>query len=515
MLASATGSSKSEAGSRGRGVAGVGTLVEQSLSLILGKLAAVLALVAANGFFVAAEFALVGVRRSRIDELVAHGQRRAALLRRAVENLDANLAATQLGVTISSLGLGWIGEPALARLVEPIFGGLGALAETASHAVAVGVAFCIITVFHIVLGELAPKSFALQRPESTALWIVRPLSLFLAFFRPVIFLLNGLGNAVIRSCGLEPGNAEGRLHSTEELKLLVAASKNAGLVQQAQQEVVERAFGMGERRVRTIMTPRHDIYWIDADGTPEGMLQGVRGSRHEQIVVAKGTLDRVVGVLRKQDLLDLHLDGKLLADHDGGGSDHLLAVLREPLIVHDGATVLQVLETFRNRPVQMALIVDEYGALRGVVTQTDLLEALAGEIKDDDELDVIRLKDGSFMVDATMAIQDAFEQLGIAKVPDDQSEYRTLAGFILRRLGHIPAKAEQFEWNTDGDVRRFEVVELDNHRIDKVIVSVVQPPPCSVAACAGSPTRHEEKTAPEPLNVDTTSPACPDRPPGP
>ena len=485
--------------------------MDQSPSLILGKLAAVLALVTANGFFVAAEFALVGIRHSRIDELVASGQARARLLRRMVDNLDANLAATQLGVTISSLGLGWIGEPALARLIEPLFG-FGALAETISHAVAVGVAFCIITVFHIVLGELAPKSFALQRPERTALWIVRPLSLFLSFFGPAIFLLNGLGNAVVRMCGLEPGNAEGRLHSTEELKLLVAASRNAGLVQQAQQDVVERAFGMGERRIRTIMTPRHDIYWIDANGTPEVMLQGVRGSRHEQVVVAKGTLDQVVGVLRKQDLLDLYLDGKLLLERDGGGSDHLLALMREPLIVHDGATVLQVLETFRNRPIQMALIVDEYGALRGVVTQTDLLEALAGEIKDDDELDVIRREDGSFLVDATMAIQDAFEQLGIAKVPDDYSEYRTLAGFILRRLGHIPAKGEQFEWATDGDVRRFEVIDLDGHRIDKVIVTIAQPQPDSVSATAEiPPLQREEPMAHGLLKPGAPTFALPDR----
>ena len=461
--------------------------MDQDLSIVLGKVLAVLALVAANGFFVAAEFALVGTRQSRIDELVAQGQARAKLLRRAVDNLDASLAATQFGVTISSLGLGWIGEPALARLIEPAFGSLGGAAAAASHAVAGTVAFCIITVFHIVLGELAPKSFALQRPERTALWIVRPLSLFLALFRPVIFLLNGLGNVVIRLFGLEPGSAEGRLHSTDELKLLVAASRDAGLVQQAQQEVVERAFGMGERRVRTIMTPRHDIYWIDANGSAEAMLQGVRNSRHDQVVVAKGTLDHVTGVLRKQDLLDLHLDGKPLLDR-GGDAAALLATVQEPLVVHDGATVLQVLEIFRNRPVQMALVVDEYGAFRGVVTQTDLLEALAGEIDDGDELDVVRRDDGSFLVDATISIQDAFEQLGIAKVPDDYSEYRTLAGFVLKRLGHIPTVNERFEWDTDGDVRRFEVVDLDGHRIDKVIVSGVKQPsshPASSEAIVG------------------------------
>ena len=489
-------------------------LVDQSLSLTLGKLAAVLGLVAANGFFVAAEFSLVGVRRSRIDELVANGRPRAVFLRRAIDNLEANLAATQLGVTISSLGLGWIGEPALARLVEPVFGGLGAFAETASHSVAVGVAFCIITVFHIVLGELAPKSLALQLPERTALWIVRPLSLFLALFRPVIFLLNGLGNTIVRACGLEPGNAEGRLHSTEELKLLVAASRDAGLVQRAQQEVVERAFGMGERRVRTIMTPRHDIYWIDANGTPEAMLRGVRASRHEQVVVAKGTLDQVLGLLRKQDLLDLHLDGGMLLDEEVGDSGHLLAVMREPLVVHDGATVLQVLETFRNRPIQMALIVDEYGALRGVVTQTDLLEALAGDINENEELDLVKREDGSFLVDATMAIQDAFEQLGIAKVPDDYSEYRTLAGFVLRRLGHIPAAGEQFDWNTDGDVRRFEVVDLDGYRIDKVIVSNVRAKEAPCSATIGRPLDHEQSVEKGPSSLDAPILASPDQAPG-
>ena len=148
----------------------------------------------------------------------------------------------------------------------------------------------------------------------------------------------GLGNAVVRACGLEPGNAEGRLHFTKESKLLVAASRNAGLVEQAQQEVVERAFGTGERRIRTIMTPRHDIYWVDTNGSAEAMLKGIRGGRHEQIVVAKGALDQVVGVLRKQDLLDLHLDGKLLPDMNGGSD--LLADVRDLLVVHDGATVL-------------------------------------------------------------------------------------------------------------------------------------------------------------------------------
>ncbi len=466
-------------------------MMDEGLPVVVGKLLAVLGLVAANGFFVAAEFSLVGVRRSRVEELAAQGNAGATVLRRAVDNLDSNLAATQLGVTISSLGLGWIGEPALAHLIEPAFAVLGAFAAAVAHAVAVVVAFIIITVFHIVLGELAPKSLALQRPERVALWIVRPLSLFLAVFRPAILVLNGLGNAVVRLAGLEPGHAEGRLHSTEELKLLVAASKDGGLVQLAQQEVVERAFGMGERRVRAIMTPRHDVYWINADDTPDTLLRAIRQSRHEQVVVARGTLDKVVGVLRKQDLLDLHLDGKLpqvgAGDAGGQASEALLSAVREALVVHDGATILQVLETFKNRPVQMALIVDEYGAFRGVVTQTDLLEALAGEIPDaDDEAAVTRHEDGSFLVDATLSIQDTFDHLGIGKVPQDGAEYRTLAGFMLSRLGRIPAAGDHFEWDGAGDARRFEVVDMDGHRVDKVLVSKVNRPGVAPAEVAAS-----------------------------
>ena len=450
--------------------------MDESYLVIAGKLLAVLGLVAANGFFVAAEFSLVGVRRSRVEEMVAQGKSGAELLRRSVDNLDSNLAATQFGITISSLALGWIGEPALARLIEPALLGLGDFASAGAHAIAVGVAFALITVFHIVLGELAPKSVALQRPERTALWVVRPLGLFLMLFRPAIFVLNGLGNAVVRLCGLEPGHAEDRLHSTEELKLLVAASREAGLVQQAQQEVVERAFGLGERRVRAIMTPRNDVYWIDANGTSEALLHGVRHSRHEQVVVARGSLDKVLGVLRKQDLLDLHLDGKL----SPGDSAGLLTAVREPMVVHDGATVLQVLETFKDRPVQMALIVDEYGALRGVVTQTDLLEALAGDITvTEDEQAVVRRDDGSFLVDATLPIQDTFDQLGIGMVPESRGEYRTLAGFILSRFGRIPVTGDHFDWDAAGDVRRFEVVDMDEHRVDKVLVTKAGAPAAS------------------------------------
>ncbi len=438
---------------------------------VLGKLLAVFGLVAANGFFVASEFALVGIRRTRIDELVAQGNRTARLLQRAVTGLDDSLAATQLGVTVSSLALGWIGESTLADLLEPALSILGRAAAASAHVIAVGCAFAVITVFHIVLGELVPKSLALQRPEPTALWIVRPLGLFLTLFRPGILLLNGLGGGIMRLLGLERSGEDNRLHSTEELKLLVAASRSAGLVDQAQQDVVERAFAMGNRRVRAIMTPRHDIDWVDADGTIQDILRGIRHGRHEQIVVAKGTLDDVVGILRKHDLLDMHLDGKLPTEDSEDGRAALLRAVRAPLIVHDGATVTQVLEMFKQRLVQMGLIYDEYGALRGVVTQADLLEALAGEIVDtDDDTAVIRREDGSYLADGARPFQDVFMQVGISAIPADAGEYRTLAGFVLARLGRIPVSGDEVDCEIDGRAWRFGVAQMDGRRIDEVSV---------------------------------------------
>src|SRR5262245_20524975 len=246
-------------------------------------------LVLANGFFVAAEFSLVAVRRTRVVELVAAGRTNAVALQRSVSNLDANLAACQLGITMSSLALGWIGEPALAHLIEPLLSPvLGAFAVAGSHVAAVVIAFTIITTLHIVLGELAPKSLALQRSEGTALWVAQPLALFLVLFRPAIGALNGLGNLVLRLCGLRPGTGEESLHSPEELKLLVSASQEGGLLQKSQQEVVERVFNIGDRRISSIMTPRPEVDWIDLDDDRDEILRAIRASSHDQLLVGKG-----------------------------------------------------------------------------------------------------------------------------------------------------------------------------------------------------------------------------------
>jgi len=415
----------------------------------------------ANGFFVAAEFALVSVRRSRVAELVTERRTNATALQRATDRLDAYLAATQFGITLSSLALGWVGEPALAHLIEPALEWLpGTLGTVASHTVAVVIAFSIITSLHIVLGELAPKSLALQRSEHTALAVVRPLGLFLLVFRPAILFLNGLGNGVLRLFNLQAGHGEGSLHSTAELNLLIQASQEAGLIREVQQEAVERIFSIGERKIRDIMTPRHEVEWIDADDPRNEVLKALRTYEHAQVVVSRGEVDEIVGVVRKQDLLDQVLDGK---DID------IAAAIQPPIVVHESMTILAVLETFQSQPMRMAVVVDEYGSLEGIVTQTDLLEAIAGDIPEaGEEPDVVERPDGSLLIDGMMPARQAFERLEFSEVPASD-DFTTLAGYVIFQLGRIPAVGDAFEaggW-------RFEVVDLDGRRIDKILASRV------------------------------------------
>jgi putative hemolysin len=389
--------------------------------------------------------------------MVAAGRANAKALLRAVKTLDANLAACQLGITISSLGLGWIGEPALARLIEPfLVSVLGSYGLAGAHIIAITIAFSIITILHIVLGELAPKSLALQRSEGTALWVVRPLGWFRVLLWPAIVSLNGLGNLVLRLFGLRPGTAEETLHSPEELKLLIAASQEGGLLQRAQQELVERVLSIGNRRITDIMTPRVDVEWIDADDDREEILRRIRECRHEQLLVGKGTIDELVGMIVKKDLLDQVLDGKAL--------DPML-VVRQPIALHEAMPIFKVLEQFKKAPVRLATILDEYGVLQGIVTQTDLLEAIAGELPEveGEEPGIIERADGSLLIDGMMSALDVFDRLGFRARPE--GDYHTVAGFALVQLGHLPEAGELFGY----EGWRFEVVDLDGRRIDKVL----------------------------------------------
>jgi len=433
-----------------------------SLSDFVGILAVFL-LVFANGFFVAAEFALVSMRRSRVAELVSAGRPNAQNLQATISHLDLTLAAIQLGVTISSLGLGWIGEPALAHLIEPLFSALPHdWVSAGSHAVSIAISFIIITALHIVLGELAPKSLALQRTEATALFVVGPLGFFQFVFRPAILFLNWLGNQVVRLIGLQGGSGEESRHSPEELKLLIAASRKAGLLGQAQQEVLDRVFNIGQRSIGDIMTPRVDLEWIDLDDNLADIEKAIRDCRHEQLLAGRGNIDEPLGMVSKKELLDQLLDG---------GKLDPAAVLREPLVVHESTAVFRVLEQFKRAPVRLALVVDEYGSLEGIVTQTDLLEAIAGDLAaaEDETPDIVERADGSLLIEGMMPAHEAFERLGIKQRPEEE-DYHTLAGFALQQLEHLPEVGEEFTWGG----WRFEIIDMDGRRIDKVLATRVK-----------------------------------------
>jgi putative hemolysin len=427
-----------------------------SLVNIIGVLS-VLILVIANGFFVASEFSLVAVRRGRVAHLVGAGRMNAVALQRALAHLDYNLAACQLGITISSLALGWIGEPALANLIEPLLAGpLGTGATLGAHAIAIATAFILITVLHIVLGELAPKSLALQRSEATALLVVRPLLAFGFVFKPAIVALNGLGNSVLGLAGLRRASEKETLHSPEEIRLLVAETEKAGFLARTQRDVVERVISITSREVSDIMTPRTQVDWADANDTPDEILRAVRECRHEHVIVSRGSLDEVLGVIRKQDLLDQALDGKALDP---------LAALEQPLVLPDSAPLLQAIERFKAQPARVSVIVDEYGVLQGIVTRTDLLEAIAGDLPDvGEEPQVLEQEDGTFVMDGRMAADEAFICLNIGRRPE--GDFHTFAGFAIAVLGKIPAIGDQFLW----EGRRFQITGMDGPRVNKIRV---------------------------------------------
>lgn len=438
---------------------------ESSGLVIASQLFAVLVLVLANGFFVAAEFGLVAVRRSRIEQLIAESRPFARNLQRAVNHLDAYLAATQLGVTMSSLGLGWAGEPAIAHLIEPTFQRIlpASLASIGAHTLAVVIAFTIITALHIVLGELAPKSLALQRPEETSLFVIQPLELYLAIFRPAVHLLNNLGNLVLKLLGLHSGSGEELVHSPEEIRLLIAASRQAGLLGEAEEDVVERVFRLGEQRISALMTPRVDIVWLDIE-EPITKLQGtVITSVYSHFPVCQEEVDNVLGFVKAKEFLAAMVTKPLTLTT-------LMTLLTPPLYVPEIMTAFNALETFRQSGSHIAVVVDEYGVMQGVITLNDVLEAIVGDIRTGDEPaepQAIQGETGSWLIDGALPIEVFKDLFNLKELPKGEgTRYQTLAGFVLTYLGHIPTLPESFDWND----LHFEVVAMDRRRVSKVLV---------------------------------------------
>ena len=431
------------------------------------RLGLVFLLVLANAFFVAAELSLVSVRRTRIAELAARGDVSARAVQKVLENPDRVIAATQLGITIASLALGWLGEPALAHLISPLVEMFpSSLQPEVSHSISAGIAFLIITTMHVVAGELAPKSIALQDPERTSLAVAVPTLWTERLFKPAIWVLNGLGNGLLRLIGIKPASGHELVHSVEELKMLVSESAKEGVVEAEEREMLHAVFDFGDLVVRQVMIPRTEIVAVEVDTPIPEVVNTATQSNFTKFPVYEQSLDQIVGIIHVKDLLNA-----VNAPNKEGFT--VRTMMREPLFVPETISVRSLLRHFRDNRRHIAIVMDEYSGTAGLVTLEDLLEEIVGEVSDPFNVESPSIQvqnDGTVVIDGLTLIEEVDEELGL-KLHDP--DYDTIAGYFLGRVGHIPRLGETFE----GDGVRIRVEEMDGLRISKLSLTRLDPPP--------------------------------------
>ncbi len=438
--------------------------MEYSIGLDLLRIVAVLLLVFANGFFVAAEFALISVRRTRVAELVGQGNQRAHWVQKALENPDQIIAATQLGITLASLGLGWVGEPAFAHLLEPVIRLFPAdIQDGVSHSIASGLAFAIITFLHVVVGELAPKSIALQNPESTSMMVARPTLWTEWIFKPAIWVLNGTGNYLLKLVGVEPPSGHELVHSVEELKMIVTTSTEFGIVETEESEMLHAVFDFGELLVRQVMIPRTEITAFEADLTLIECIEIATKSTFTKFPVYDDELDNIIGVVHIKDLMRAQID-------PAQQNCKARTLIREALFIPETVHVRSVLQMFRAQRQHIAIVMDEFGGTGGLVTLEDLMEEIVGEVSD--PFDAIQPEiqlnnNGTATIDGLALIEEVNEALGLNL---DDPNYDTIAGYVLGRLNRIPKVGDQVE--IDGI--RIKVQAMDGMRIEQLLLTRVE-----------------------------------------
>lgn len=417
-----------------------------------GGLVALLLLVLLNGFFVASEFALVTVRRTRVEQIAEQGRPGARSLQDAVDHLDSYIAACQLGITIASLALGWIGEPALAGLIEPALGAVG------GHAVGFAVAFALITALHVIAGELAPKGIALQYAEGVSLIIVGPLRAFRALFRPVIWLLNESGWLVAGLLGVRRDVEQTSPVGGEELALLVRSSAEAGALRVEERVLLERVLRFNGLTAASVIVPRTEVVGLAA-GTPVAKArQLVYEQRYSRYPVFRNSLDNVIGVLHVKDLMAAAEDARL--------ED----LVRQPLVVPTQIGVNELLRLMRAHRVQFAVAVDEYGGTDGIVTLEDMLEEIVGELEDEFEQPhpSVPIASDAVRLDGLDSVDLLVDRIGFAA---EEGPYRTVAGYVLERLGRIPRVGDSI----DVGGHRLTVVAMDELRIAELEARAITP----------------------------------------
>jgi CBS domain containing-hemolysin-like protein len=425
-------------------------------------LVAVVILVLANAFFVATEFSLVSARKTRLDEMIRAGNRKATLARRAIQSLARYISATQLGITLTSLGLGWVGEPAVAQLLHGAFASLPpVLSAVTTHTIASIIAFTLITMLHITFGELVPKAVALVHPEVVASWTAPVLIGFAWVMAGPIAVLKGISNRVLALAGIKPPGEEDRLHSPEEIRMLVEQSEEGGTLLKGDARMLEGVFEFSEKTAQEVMTPRTQMIGLAADIDIEAAADEVAAERRSRYPVYTDSLDEIVGVVHAKDVLTALRSRP---------KETVRSIMRPPLFVPGTREVEDVLADMKRLKVHLAIVLDEYGGTAGLVTMEDLLEEIVGPIFDEHDLTQERPRPvvGAPLVDGAMPITDFNSDYDTSL---DDTDYTTLGGYVFGLLGRLPRVGDRV---TVGS-HTFEVAEMDGRRVKALRVVAIRP----------------------------------------
>src|SRR5467141_5032632 len=438
------------------------------------RLIGVLALVALNGFFAATEFSLVAVRLSRIRQLVAKGSARARVVELLLGDLHRVVSGVQLGMTMTSLAIGAVGEATFAKLFQAMWMGTpGTRSAIVAHGLALMCAFALLSALHVVIGELVPKTLSLARAERVALMVAVPFRWFLNTFHWAINMLDGVAGAIVKAMGVSSPHGHGVAHSTEELQIQIQQARERGLLAPGEEKFILSAIELAQIQVREIMVPRPDMHTLPVESTLDEVMRAFATTQRSRIPVYRGTQDHFLGFVHIKDMLWVLLDReRRLEENLSPPPFDLRRILREILIVPETKPANELLLELRTHHTGMAMVVDEFGSILGLITLEDILEQMVGEIHD--EFDVVErpltLADGALIFDAALNVRDLDTQYNIP-LPEDPA-YATVGGFVLDQLGFIPRGGESFEYGNF----RFSVVEMDGKRVARVKVQRARPP---------------------------------------
>lgn len=425
---------------------------------IFFNLFVIVLLLFSNGFFVAAEFSIISVRKTRITQLTNEGNFSAKVALEALKDLDKFIAAVQLGVTISSIGLGWVGEATLARIIEPLFNFLPSGYQLAAvHTFAITIAFTLITVLHVVIGELMPKSIALQYPERTSLLIALPINLIMKLFNPLIYVLNGIGAFLLKVIKIPPSQTSHLAHSIEELNMLINASYNEGVLNETEREMLHNVFKFSDLTAKQVMIPRTDMACIPSDITLDELSASITESQYTRYPVYEENLDHISGIIHVKDLYGLSLTNEEFS---------VEKLMRPVLLVPETITMDNLVREFKKCQGQMAIVVDEFGGTSGLITLEDVLEEIFGEVQDEfdvEEADIKEISENIYLANAMMRLDEIAEFFGMEIIDEDVD---TIGGLVVKMLGRIAQVGDVAEIQN----LEFNVKEIDGARITKLII---------------------------------------------